>query len=144
MNRRLGGPRDGLDVWRRDVSCPYRDSRTKSSIMWPIQDTEFPNIHKPNLCPMLKISKHLDQVQVPHNWRFMMKIRHVTFSKNTKKLLRYGVHKTTFRKSLYVATQGAQLHVIHLLQFISSSFTNSCSVRYKYYAHSQEIVDTLS
>jgi hypothetical protein len=99
LNRRLGGPSDGLDVWRRDVSCPYRDPKTKSPITWPIQDTEFPNIRKPNLCPMLKISKRLDPVQVPHNRELMMKIRYVAFSKEISKLLRYRVYKTSFRKT---------------------------------------------
>jgi hypothetical protein len=111
-------------VWMfgEEMSRAPTEIRKPISIAWPIQDTKFPNIHKPNLCPMLKISKRLDRVQVPHNRRLMMKIRYVTFYKKTSKLLRYRVYKTTFQKTSLRSNAGCKatcnpLTSIHLFLF---------------------------
>ena len=125
LNRRLGGPIDGLEVCRRDVSGPYREPKTKSSIPWPIQDTKSPNIHKPNLCPVLKFSKRLDRIQVPHNWRFKMWIRYVTLPKKMSKFLRDRFYKTTFRKTSLCSNTRCKpicnpLTFVHLFPFRKS------------------------
>jgi len=60
-----------------------------------------------------------------------MKIRYVTFSKKISKLLRYRVHKTTFRKTSLFSNARCKATCNPLISIHLFLFRNPCSVPYK-------------